>query len=278
MNVLSSFNFGKVLKIALPGFVASVGAALAVDAGVALVSGARGVLFGWMNREPVLASFLAIPAAILAGLVINALLFTFLLERLVRRSFDAAHSDFLAVHREVFQALVKRSLGNATVLPEPMAARFAKHVDPGAFLLPTVDLQRFLYYQESYWSYLEFSVNMIVALTAAVGGGLLWAAANLHQWNVPVWRLVIAAAVVVCLAGAMAYLFLRTARMNYARHRAKFLSLFVGEAYAADDDVETSAGDNTSAGAVRTVLGGERTGSSSDPTAADITTLRVEKD
>lgn len=58
MNVLSSLNFGKVLKIALPGFVASLGLALAIDAGLALVAAKPHVFLSWFEREPVLASFL----------------------------------------------------------------------------------------------------------------------------------------------------------------------------------------------------------------------------
>jgi hypothetical protein len=232
MNVLSSLSFGKVLKIALPGFVATLGLAVAVDAGLALVSGKPHPFLSWIQREPVLASFLAIPVVVLAGLTINALLFTYLLDRLVRRPYEAEHAEFMQTHREVFRKLVANALASAPVLPTEAKARFARHVDPGAFLLPTVDLPRFLYYQESYWSYLEFSLNMIVALTAAVSGLAFWALVNINGLGVPWWRVLIGLAVAAVVGFALSSLFLATARENYVRHRAKFLSLFVGAAYA----------------------------------------------
>jgi hypothetical protein len=232
MNVLSSLNFGKVLKIALPGFVATLGLGLAIDAGLALVSAKPHVFLSWMEREPVLASFLAIPAVILAGLTINAILFTYLLDRLVRHPYDAEHREFLAAQDDVFRELISSTLESRAILEPPTRANFARHVDAGAFLLPTVDLQRFLYYQESYWSYLEFSLNMIIALAAAAGALCFWATVNVNGLSVTWWRVLIGLAVATVFLAALAMLFLVAARQNYKKHRAKFLSLFVGEAYA----------------------------------------------
>ena len=103
MNLFGAFNFGKLIKTFLPGFVVLVGLSLAADGVFVSVSG-KVTWLAWALNQPVFSSFASIPLSLICGILSNIVFFTFLTDTLIRRPFQKANAAFEAIQAEVLWA------------------------------------------------------------------------------------------------------------------------------------------------------------------------------
>lgn len=220
MNVFGGMGFARLIKTFVPGVFLLLGLAGYFDLASVKLRGAA-ALWPWASANPALAIAVVSVAAIAVGVLSNMIVFTFATDRLIRRPFAKKNASLESEEVALLQATQKLvCVGHiATVDVFPLDLEY--------LLAREIALDKLTYLQESYWYYLEFQMNMGVALTAS--GPLVVVGAFLcATWMGSGQVLAVGiSAVVLALVVATMALLLKTARVNYARHRVKRFSMFL---------------------------------------------------
>lgn len=221
VNVFGAFTFGSLIKTFIPGFGWLI----------ALLLIWRD-LHSWVPALPPLppvptssdqqnALVLAIPIAVLLGLLSNIIVFMGVNDGLVRRPVERANPQLFALYRLAVRRMRDQYWTSLDCTDAALRRSFDEHIDPEILMLPTVEVTRLAYVREQYWFHLEFQVNLLFATFV----GLLALLASPEIAGAPrveaAWR----GGTAVVLLGGACWLLLRAARKNYCRHVAKMTSL-----------------------------------------------------
>jgi hypothetical protein len=222
MNIFGTFTFGSLIKTFLPGLVWLV-AILMLDVDVAEWRGAEvePPFWNFVKNSDQTALVLAIPAALLVGLLSNVVVFMGVNDRLVRSPTKKAHPELWRLYDELSQRIRERCWSALDGIDENLKTAFSTHIDPELVLLRPVGVEQLAYVREQYWFHLEFQLNLLLsawAMAVALGDSSLLHAGSWPMKGVYVLLVFVGAALVT---GGL----LTAARKNYMRHIAKMASL-----------------------------------------------------
>jgi hypothetical protein len=224
MNIFGAFTFGSLIKTFLPGFVWLVAIVLLV-VDLQEWAGTKQSLWTQIQAKDQAALVLAIPAAILLGLLSNVVVFMGVNDYLVRRPVRASCPDLCALYDMLARRVRDRyweALGDADPALRPA---FNTHIDAELVLLHSIGVDKLAYVREQYWYHLEFQLNMLLSI-----GALALALVIRILLPVTPWNAFLAAACVVLALLVMRGLVL-AARKNYARHLAKIATVMGAALY-----------------------------------------------
>ncbi|HEX5758354.1 MAG TPA: hypothetical protein VF121_04115 [Thermoanaerobaculia bacterium] len=242
MNPLSSFSFGKIIKTFIPGLIAAGAALLLLELvyrsalgqtcspgtglwrcffeesfiwTVALSDGARTAAFGAA----------LVPLALTLGFLLNTLLWLFVNESCRRWCNNRVHATLMAARKEL-ERRAAESLRRYHDGPVPPRVRLAD------FYLSRMDLEKFTYLNESYFSWFEFQLNSAAALLLTLLSYLLTFIWLANAWFVQVDWLLHLGLPLVLVAGCIAFLVVAGVR-NLLRYQEGFIWFLIGTLEAA---------------------------------------------
>jgi hypothetical protein len=186
------------------------------------------------EREPLILSFiesreqtalvLAIPAAILLGLLSNIVVFMGVNDLLVRDPVKSGNPRLFELHNALAGRVRDRCWQALAMSDAAMREDFDKYTDVEIIMLPVLGPQNLAYLREQYWYHLEFQMNMFLSLVALFVGALVntWAGSTSYATF-------IGCALLWLVPFSLAWLgLLVSARRNYSRHISKIASLMAG--------------------------------------------------
>lgn len=226
MNPIGAFSFSRILKTFLPGFMALLGVWLGLDARFYWLYQTLPI-WHWVQANASAAMFASVPLSLACGMILNTLSFSYLLDPLIRTPYHKKHPGFATFWAGVGKHVRAKAEGL------PQAPQAAPHYwDLEYFLLPIVPMDKYTFLEESYWYYMEFSLNFILALAldtlAALFAFLAWFRHEPPTRGFPWISLILMVGVVIPLFRTM----LSSARRDFEKHNAKKLSLLLGSLYA----------------------------------------------
>lgn len=213
-------GFARLIKTFVPGLFLLLGLGGYFDL-VSTTMRGEPVLWPWVSANAALAIALISVAAIAVGILSNMIVFTFATDRLIRKPFSKGNESL-----ESEEAALLRAARNL-ICRDHIATNKAVPLDLEYLLAREIALDKLTYLQESYWYYLEFQMNMGVALTV-LGPLIVIGAFLCATWmgfGEPMVAVI--SAVALLLVVATLALLLKTARVNFARHRVKRFSMML---------------------------------------------------
>ncbi len=226
MNLFGTFAYGNIIKTFIPGIFLVFGIGMLFDC-----------ISFWVNQEytileycaahPILTIGLIIPVSVFTGILSNSICFSWLTPSFIKEPYDAKNKEFLTYENQLTEE-VKDRYSEILDIPENLKAGFKKYTDINSLLLVRENLNTLQYLKESYWYYLEFQVNSILAISLLASTGI---SHILLRYNA---GLVLPASVfpyivlILVIYILMVRLFWKSAQKNYDRHRKKSFSYFLG--------------------------------------------------
>ena len=226
MNIFGAFTFGRLIKTFLPGIVLFAASLLYLDTILTLL-GADFVVTRWAIDNPILTTVATVPASVILGIFLNTIVFGGLLDTLVRKPVDTKMAEFNGKRDQVIDATIDKS-GLKELIEPDLMQYFRKKLDFEAFLLPRTDLNKLVFLQESYWYYLEFQINIALAAGYGSVGLIAWYTVVDGRLGLATPAAVAAGVGLLGLTAAGSLILIRTARLNYERHKLKLVSMWLG--------------------------------------------------
>lgn len=220
MNMFGSFTFGNLIKTVLPGLIWLIGLCmLEADIASLLDHWSYAGTFIWAYPEA--SMVLAVPAAILLGVVSNVIVFMGLNDWLVRTPVQTSplHKPTHDLYSLVCE--MTRTFNWEPVKTETIDTHNIS-VDAEVLVLHELGVPQLSYVREQYWYYVEFLMNLMLSLWA------LALAFVLRFWIIfDLGEAIISTLVAGLLTLVLSVFLVKAARKNYAKHLAKMLSLIL---------------------------------------------------
>jgi hypothetical protein len=220
MNIFGAFTFGSLIKTFLPGFVWLIAIAM-LEGDISRLHGVAPVILGYAAAHDQSALVLAIPTAILLGLLSNIIVFLGVNDWLVRDPVRAANPGLFTLHDRLATKLRERCWDGLAWTDGDLRRSFDRFTDAELIMLPEIGVDRLSYVREQYWYHLEFQVNLLLSVVVIFAAATISAALS----GQPVRTFLLHTMVYLVLAGLACALLRHAARKNYQRHIAKMLSL-----------------------------------------------------
>jgi len=237
VNVFGAFTFGSLIKTFIPGLVwAFALARLLLD------------LHGWLpgifpplpaiSGEEQTALVLAIPLAILLGLLSNIVVFMGVNDVLVRNPARCADPALFALYDGLCKQMRDEHWASMACANPALEAAFLAHADAEVLALKATGINELSYIREQYWYHMEFQVNMLLAVFAMLlallpsPSGLVASLSVGHFCR---------AGAATSVLGAACILFRRAALKNYSRHVEKMCSLLASSLCARNAEQKSAA-------------------------------------
>lgn len=229
MDLFGSFNFSRLIKTFLPGFMLCLSAMAYVDI-IALQIANKYILYFFAFESPVLFTVLLIPISIIFGVYSNTFFFALGYELLIFNHFKKKNIDLFNFENTVKEK-IKTQLIDEMVLLEEQKESFIKHLDIKSFYLNKLDVDKISFLKDSFWYYLEFQLNILLGLNTlcpAVIFFIIKGGINLSiHWTI-ITLIIISFFVIIVAVNS---LFIKSARKNFKHHKEKYLSLLIGAYY-----------------------------------------------
>jgi len=233
MNIFGTFAYGNIIKTFIPGIFIVFGMFLIIDS-VNFWTVGKYLLIEYGSKNPILAVALMIPVAIFSGILCNSFCFSWFTPKFIGKEYLEKNSEFEEYRKSLSGEIVSH-YANVLSIPDNLKDNFNKYTDINSLLLVRKDLSALQYLRESYWYYLEFQVNSIVAVAIIALGSishvLLRYNADLMSGGAvfPYLFMVGLFAIVIIK------LFWKAAKMNYKRHQEKTFSYLLGAYHVCKD-------------------------------------------
>jgi hypothetical protein len=236
LNIFSAFTFGSLIKTFIPGFVWLVAFGL-VEAEISRALSGPPDIWQFASAHEQAALVLAIPAAILLGLLSNIAVFMGLNDWLVRKPVRKKYGELFALYDSLI-ALFRSKCWNALNLTnDRLRVSFEAYTDVEIMILKVIDLDELIYVREQYWYHLEFQVNLFISSIALFIALFLLSVVNIPDSsmlrnpdcsarNISDCLSILIWAFVFTSAALLSYVSLiPAARKNFERHISKISSL-----------------------------------------------------
>ena len=222
MNVIGSFDFGRIIKTLLPGLVFIAALIALMDCAIILLRGSS-LITPWIAANTTLAGVMAVPLAITLGLLSNTLFFYVLHGQLIQRPLHSRYPDLLKAEEELRQAAIEEMINE---LPTPYRSNSLKTAtDAGALLLPHMNLSALAITREGFWFYLEFQLNMALGIVFAWLATISTTFIARTHLGLTVGSWIITSVVLSVVSVSLVMMLIGAARMNYYYYRRRLLSL-----------------------------------------------------
>jgi hypothetical protein len=237
MTILNGLGFSRLIKTVVPGLLL-VGIVGGYADLISSFVGHGDPVFQWAQRNVSLAAALALPLSIALGILSNTVMFGWANDRLIRQQFDREQPGVSRMEQELLEHAIalkasdfKQQLADAQVI-----------LDLEYLLIGEVELEKLTFLQESYWYYLDFQMNvgLALALAAPLLAGL--SAKGILLLSPKIWIAVTLGIAVIPLSALLLMFLLKAARLNYHKHRVKRLSLLIAAADTAARSREVTEG------------------------------------
>jgi hypothetical protein len=242
MNIFGAFTFGSLIKTFIPGFVWLVALWLLWRGAAALIP----VLppLPTLPESEYQNALVALPLAILLGLLSNIVVFMGVNDALVRGPVKRRATDLFALQDWVIRRVRDKYSARLGAMEQAVASAFYQHADAEWLILDRIGVKHLAYVREQYWYHMEFQVNLFLAVATALVGLLAGLAPDM--WGPaprPAAEWIVTATVVL---GGLCWFLLRAARKNFHRHVAKMTSLMVAAVCEeTEDSVRTPVAKDT---------------------------------
>lgn len=228
MDLLGGFDFGRLIRMFLPGIVVFVGLIFAADAIHELIRSTETpshAVLQLVKEYQTIFLAASIPSSLICGLLVNSVMFVTNITRLAgntaeRRKLSITMIEELVAHCD--------KQGIATRLLEITPDWAKEKLSLESFLLPILTPDRILYLKGHFYYYLQFDIAFALSVLILEASGITW---MIVYWNEPkshgytfVWILIIS--IVVC--GALVTLLYKSAQRNYHGNLRADLSLYLG--------------------------------------------------
>jgi len=226
MNLLGSLNFARLIKTFLPGFIMVMSLYVVLDS-IYILSNPDKNQFWYLLNKPIALTLIIVPLSIVLGTLCNTFVFTFLNERFVRTPFKNEMPELTTA-----LAKAEEQVRNTIVLKELEATHnqdFIQHVDLKSYFMERGSLENIVYIQESYWYYIEFIQNSVIASFFAMPASML-AVISFYRKSDCGWLYSIMWIVVLLALSFLIYRYVMrpAVRQNYRRHVKKEISWMLG--------------------------------------------------
>jgi hypothetical protein len=221
MELFGSFGFGRILKTLLPGFVALLGMLGYAELTIIAINGTPIIIPFALARAGAF-SAAAVPVAIILGVLSNTVCFVYAHRALQRH--HAAHVPRYYELAEVFRELLAQRIITTSNSSRDAALFIVAEADISGLLLPLLQVDKLAFVKERFWSYGEFQLNMLAAVTFAIPAALWWWVAlpsSSQHSPLLLFMLLIA-------YGFFARLSIKAAWLNFKAHKMKTLSFQLG--------------------------------------------------
>ena len=226
MNLFSAFSFGSLIKTFIPGLVLFFVLLVYIELFGYWIHGYLGI-FDYLFKNPLLITFISIPTSIFLGVILNSIVFSGLSSYLLENRHEKNNKSFYEFRKYVI-AKTNEKMSTYFDFSEQQKEIFKQTVDPRYFFLHKESLANLMYLRESYWYYLEFQLNTLVAIT--FGMPLFVATLFVLKSNsiIELHTLFITTIILAIAWFLFAWLCMRSALFNLDAHRKKELSLLLG--------------------------------------------------
>ncbi len=226
MNLFSAFSFGSLIKTFLPGLVLFFVLLVYIELFGYWIHGYLGI-FVSLFKNPLLITFISIPASIFLGVILNSIVFSGLSGYLLENKHQKNNKSFYEFRKYVISK-TNEKMSTFFDLSEEQKEIFKQTVDPRYFFLHKESLTNLMYLRESYWYYLEFQLNTLVAITFGMPSFVAALIVLKSNSIIELYTLLLAAIILVVVWYFFALLCMRSALFNLDAHRKKELSLLLG--------------------------------------------------
>ncbi|WP_375413504.1 hypothetical protein [uncultured Bradyrhizobium sp.] len=219
MNIFGAFTFGSLIKTFLPGFVWLIALVIFVlDLGQ--IQGWDKSVWEFLKTKDQAALVLAIPLAILLGLLSNVVVFMGLNDRWVRTPFKNNEPALCSLYERLSKKLRDQCWAAIASKDASLAGDCDDCIDSEIILIERIGVEKFAYVREQYWYHLEFQLNLLLSLLAIFAALFVSVLINASGWRAFVY------AALCLVAGYLVRKWLlKAAKKNYSRHIAKMASL-----------------------------------------------------
>lgn len=226
MNVLGVFTFGRLIKTFLPGLILFSSLLIYVEI-IGFVLFGKLTLSRLILGDSALFITLLIPSSIIAGIFSNTLFFAYANDFFISGHHRREYPEFYEFEKHITK-LIKQQISTDIGVPEYLRPGFERYLDVGHFVLDKTPLDKLIFLQESYWYYMEFQVNGILAtIFAAPAIALSWVLFSLQ--NGLASYLVLLVLVTMMVLSMFLFKVMRDGAMkNYDRHKKNHFSLIMG--------------------------------------------------
>lgn len=225
MNLFGAFNFGRLIKTFLPGFILLIALVMGLDCLCTLTT-AKVSFIDIIIKEPVIFSLMSIPVSLILGIFSNMVLYAGLNNLLVKNPVKKKNPELIQYYNSQLEIIIRYSIGKNSY-SKKYKNSLIKHLDPIFLMLHEMDLQKLVFIQESYWYYLEFQMNAMFAIFVTYIFAILWFTLKAHP-IISGKSFYILIAIISFLVISLSWLCIFCARKNYKKHIQKMLSYCVG--------------------------------------------------
>ncbi len=229
MNVFGKFSYGNLIKTFIPGIAIVLGFALCIDAFIYLADNEYQIC-SYASDHSVFVVAMVIPLAIFLGIISNTFCWVYVTPKVIVDQYNISNPELIE-RKKIIKKQIKKHFIALTIPQLESNDVHLKDLDFKSLLLNFSSLENIHYLKESYWYYLEFQMNSIVAATMLQISLML----NLFvrymkdSISLPTVIPIIGSSIFIYLL--MIILFHRAAKRNYAVHEEKEFSYFVGVYY-----------------------------------------------
>lgn len=229
MNLFGAFSFGKLIKTFLPGFILSLAILIYLEI-LFEVNNLNFNIYRIVSESSTLFTVLIIPISITLGVFSNSIFFTFLNRKIITNKFYTNNESFCKFEKSVYMKMKNRFI-KALDIDEKEANDFKKHIDVNMFLFNKTDLNKINSIKDSYWNYLEFQLNILLAINF-ITPALIYSFIKFFLYqNQNIIPLVLVIIFFILSIIFLNFTLIKSAKINYSINRKKFLSLNYGSYY-----------------------------------------------
>ena len=224
MNVFRSFNFGKIIKIVLPGFFSLMGIIFLFDSLTSYILG-ENVCLNFTKSNSAVSVLLSIPLTLVFGMTCNTIFFLFISNRWFVKWFSSTYPNIASLKTIVFAEITDNILSNLN-FTDSTKTKLKEGGNTSGFLIGYIDLECFSFLQESYWNYFEYHVNMFLSSIICLGGSIAWSFSQKFIQNFSTYEII---PILITYVGSWliyAFITIKAARLNYYKFQVKQLSYF----------------------------------------------------
>ena len=238
MNLFGAFGFGSLIKTFLPGLVLFFVLLVYLELSVYYFHGYIGILESLFDNAA-LFTIISIPVSIIFGITLNSIVFSGLSEAILENKHKKDNVQFYDF-RELIFGKINEKISKKFGLSEDDRKTFKNIIDPRYFLLHKRSLDNIMYLRESYWYYMEFQLNTLIAVLFGMPAFIFSLCVLQSNAVIEPAALFFAISILVVSCLLFTWLFMKSAKDNLDAHRKKELSLLLGAAFFELDGNEPS--------------------------------------
>ena len=224
MNLFGAINFGRLIKTFLPGFIMFCSLYLIID-GYLLSIDQSYKPFTTLTGNGQLIGVISIPVSLIFGTFSNILFFSGITTLFIKIPFKYFYKSYTQLESKFKEELLKK-IGENGEMNYAYLRSNESILDHENLIMPKLDLEKYLFLQESYWYYLEFIQNMIFSLIIFI----ISTSYFVNQCHNPEWKIILISENYFLMT-AFVLLFctlIYSAFRNYRKFMFKLLSLKIG--------------------------------------------------